>query len=205
MSVPFSFFIALITGTVILLGYFFPIGPLAAIRSSLLNVAVILAGFALVVGVLNLLNVHWAKIKSDSPGKFNSLALIVSLLATVGVVGFFEPTSDVSLWILNYIHLPLEGSLMAILAVILLYAGVRLLRRRFNLLSVIFLVTAVLVLLGTTPLFLFPEVQVFGTVRDYIVQVLSVGGARGILIGVSLGTLATGVRIFIGSDRPYSG
>jgi len=32
-----------------------------------------------------------------------------------------------------------------------------------------------------------------------------VAGARGILLGVSLGVIATGVRILIGSDRPYGG
>ena len=30
-------------------------------------------------------------------------------------------------------------------------------------------------------------------------------GARGILLGIALGSLATGVRILIGSDKPYSG
>ena len=31
------------------------------------------------------------------------------------------------------------------------------------------------------------------------------GGARGILIGVALGTLTTGLRILFGADRPYGG
>jgi hypothetical protein len=30
-------------------------------------------------------------------------------------------------------------------------------------------------------------------------------GARGILLGVALGTVATGLRILIGADRPYGG
>jgi hypothetical protein len=31
------------------------------------------------------------------------------------------------------------------------------------------------------------------------------GGARGILIGVSLGILTTGLRVLFGTDRPYGG
>jgi hypothetical protein len=34
---------------------------------------------------------------------------------------------------------------------------------------------------------------------------LPVAGARGILLGVALGSLTTGLRILIGADRPYSG
>jgi len=31
------------------------------------------------------------------------------------------------------------------------------------------------------------------------------GGARGILIGVALGSLLTGLRVLFGFDRPYGG
>jgi hypothetical protein len=205
MKIPISVVVAILTGFLVLAGYFLPLGPLQALRASLLQWAVILAGFALVVGILNLLGVHLNRVKRQQNGSFNSLVLIISLLVTVGVVGFFTPNHPVSVWVFNNIQLPLEASLTALLAVILLYAGVRLLRRRLNLLSVLFIVTAIFVLLGTAPLVLFGEIELLGSARDYLVQVLSVGGARGILIGVALGTLATGVRVLIGSDRPYSG
>jgi hypothetical protein len=42
-------------------------------------------------------------------------------------------------------------------------------------------------------------------VRPWITQVLALGGARGILIGVALGTLTTGLRVLFGADRPYGG
>jgi hypothetical protein len=40
-------------------------------------------------------------------------------------------------------------------------------------------------------------------IRPWIQQVLALGGARGILIGVALGTLTTGLRVLFGADRPY--
>jgi hypothetical protein len=47
---------------------------------------------------------------------------------------------------------------------------------------------------------------VFGTlVHPWITQVIALGGARGILIGVALGTLTTGLRVLFGADRPYGG
>jgi len=33
----------------------------------------------------------------------------------------------------------------------------------------------------------------------------AVAGARGILFGVALGTVATGLRVLMGADRPYGG
>jgi hypothetical protein len=37
------------------------------------------------------------------------------------------------------------------------------------------------------------------------VSQVPIAGARGILIGVALGSLLTGIRIWLGSDRPYEG
>jgi hypothetical protein len=93
---------------------------------------------------------------------------------------------------------------MALLAVTLTYASIRLLRRRLNLLSVIFLITALLILFGTASLPFLGEVPgLSAVVRPIIAQVFAAAGARGILIGVALGTLATGLRILFGADRPY--
>jgi len=80
-----------------------------------------------------------------------------------------------------------------------------LLRRRTNSFSVIFLVTALVVLLGTAPIYLIGVIPGLSSIRNFIAQVLSVAGARGILLGVALGTIATGLRILMGTDRPYGG
>jgi hypothetical protein len=71
--------------------------------------------------------------------------------------------------------------------------------------SILFLITAALVILGSATL-PFGDVPLIGTtVRPWVTQVLALGGARGILIGVALGTLTTGLRVLFGIDRPYGG
>jgi hypothetical protein len=73
-------------------------------------------------------------------------------------------------------------------------------------LSVIFLVTAWVILVGTAPWPFLGDVPFFSDiVRPIIAQIPAAAGARGILIGVALGTLTTGLRILFGSDRPYGG
>jgi hypothetical protein len=106
--------------------------------------------------------------------------------------------------IFKAIQLPVETSLMAMLVVTLTYASIRLLRRRNNLISVIFLVTALLILLGTAPVPFIGDVPILSDlIRPFIAQVLAVAGARGILIGVALGSLTTGLRVLFGADRLY--
>jgi hypothetical protein len=90
----------------------------------------------------------------------------------------------------------------------LVYAAARLLRRVPNLFSIVFIGTALLVLLGASTLALGGPgllVDVIAGVRDWITQVPAAAGARGLLVGVALGSVAAGLRILIGTDRPFGG
>jgi hypothetical protein len=107
--------------------------------------------------------------------------------------------------LLNGVILPVEAALMSILAITLLYAAVRLLRRRADFMGIVFIVTAALILFGSATLPFGANIPVISNLSIWIRQVLAVGGARGILIGVSLGTLLTGLRVLFGIDRPYGG
>lgn len=197
--------IAIATGLLVLIGYFIPLGSLQALRGTLVEWAVIVAAFALLAGVLNLLAVHWSKVQHQETGSVYSLVLIISLLATLGVVVVFGPTSTWAIWIFDNIQIPVESSLMALLAFVLLFAGIRLFRRRLDMFSVIFLITAVFVMLGTVPFLVSGPLPILSQVRTWIAQIPAAAGARGILLGVGLGILVTSLRILMGSDRPYSG
>ena len=201
--------IAIASGLLVLAGYFFThlsnggTSLLAQIQMNMLNWAIILAGFAILIGILNLFIVHLGKIRGKKKDSAYSLLLLLALITTF-IFGLIKP-AQVEI-VFTTIQLPVEASLMALLAVTLTYASIRLLRSRFNLLSVIFLITALLILLGTAPLpFLgyFPGISDW--VRPFISYVLATSGARGILLGVALGTLTTGLRILFGADRPYEG
>jgi hypothetical protein len=207
--------IALSFGVLVLAGYLFGYKPdgslsvLGELQLFLLNVAVILTGFAVLVGICNLLLVHSRKIRHKQKGAGYSAILVVALGVTflLGLLAHFVPTAS-SLFndTFKFIQLPIESSLMALLVVTLTYASIRLLRRHINLLSVIFLITAWLILVGMAPWPFLGDVPFLSDiVRPIIAQVPAAAGARGILLGVALGTLTTGLRILFGSDRPYRG
>lgn len=198
----FTAVIAIAFGLLVLAGYFLP--ALANVEMILLNWAMILAGAATFLGIFNLISVHGDKIRRREKGNLYSALLLLSLLGTF-FLGFILGPDNTSMRILlNGIILPAEAMLMGLLAVTLLYAAIRLLRRRVNIMSILFLISAVLILIGTATL-PFGNIPVFGTLRSWMTNVLAVGGARGILIGVVLGTLTTGLRVLFGMDRPYGG
>jgi hypothetical protein len=203
---PFSLLniiIAVSVGVVVLAGYFIPL--LSGVRELLLQWAVILAAFALLVGVANLLMVHLKKMGKVKKGGIYSLVLWVAFFITLFIVALDGPNGSRSVFLYDSIQIPVESSLMALLAVTLAVASMRLLRRRAGLFTYIFMATALLVLLGTAPLYGFGEIPFLNQVRMWISDVLSVAGARGILLGVALGTIATGIRVLMGVDRPYGG
>lgn len=194
--------IAIGVGIVVLLGYFLQIDLLVNVRIIFLEWATILVGVALLIGVVNLFIVHWRKATSDGPNRINSITLLGGLTLTLLVVGWFGPTDPVSLWIFNYIQIPIEASLMALISIVLIYAGIRLLRRKPNLLTIVFIATAVVILLMSGPLFGI-DIPGMAALRIWIGKVPAVAGARGILLGISLGIVAAGLRILMGADRPY--
>jgi hypothetical protein len=199
--------IAISAGIIVLLGYFAPnVAVLNVFRFIFLRMAVILAGIAVFVGIWNLFSVHLQKIHQRRPGWVNSVTLLLFMLITMlfylipllapALKSAMEPFQKM---MLDGIMIPAEISLMAVLAVTLLYASVRLLRVRADWTSILFLATALIILLGLGPL------PYIGQLRPLVTDILATGGARGILIGVALGTLTTGLRILFGADRPYGG
>lgn len=195
--------IAMASGLIVLLGYLYPLEMLTQIRGTLTDWAVIIAGVAVLVGVLNLIFVQLEKIRSRQKNSIYGVLLIVSLLGTFGLGLVLGPGNQYVQLAVDAVIVPVEASLMAILAVTLVYASIRLLRRRADVMTVIFLVMAVITLVAVMPT---PIGPIPG---DWLILqfagMFSRGGARGLLIGIALGTLLTSLRVLFGIDRPYGG
>jgi hypothetical protein len=175
------------------------------IGTRLVDTAVIVAAFALFLGVINVLRVHARKIRTRQAGGVYSVVLIAAMLIVL-VIGLpalpdraSGPSQPIVQWIFANILAPIQASLSALLVFAVMTAAYRLLRVR-NLESAIMLTVAVLVLLGQVALGLVP---VLPELKGWMVDVLAMAGARGILLGVALGALLTGIRLLLGVERPY--
>ena len=203
----FATIIAILTGIIVLLGYFLPIDPIPSLRTSFLTAGIFLAAVALWMGIINLVSVHVDKIQERGFNSINSGALILFLIISLVITLIQGPTGEVSQFFFNYVQIPIETSIMAMLTFSLAYAIVRLLQRRLTAFSVIFVISVWFTLLGSGPVFgLQLPIPIIGDlIEPLLTEVLAVSGARGILIGVGLGTVATGLRILIGAERPFGG
>jgi len=196
LQAPVATLIALIAGWIILLSYVFPIESLTSLRNDILGWVVIASAAALLVGMVNLFSVHVGKIQGGKGSVFYSLALVAAMIVTFAFTLLQGPEGNIPQWLFTYIQIPVESSLMAVMTVTLTYASARLLTRRMSIYSAIFAITLVLTLISINPIL---------GIQTTITRILASAGARGILLGVGLGTIATGIRILIASDRPYGG
>ncbi|MGD8455300.1 MAG: hypothetical protein PVF83_02860 [Anaerolineales bacterium] len=196
LRAPIATIVAILFGWVILLSYIVPMESLENLQKDILSWVVIVSAAALLIGVINLFTVHIGKIRRGESGGAYSLSLITAMVITFAFTLLQGPEGSIPQWVFTYIQIPVESSLMAVMAVTLTYASARLLTRRTNVFSVIFLIALLVTLFTINPIL---------GIQETLTRVLANAGARGILLGVSLGTIATGLRILIGSDRPYGG
>ncbi len=193
--------VASITGLAVLVGYLFPIPTLVSARDHLIEWGVIIAAFAFILGLLNLLRVHSRRIFRFQKGWPYSLILL--LAASVSWIppvlyGVSHPTTR---RLLNDLMGPLGSSLAALLVFTLTLAAFRSLRIRHSAGSTLFVAVVILVLLGSTPLI---GLEWLREIRRWVIHVPAMAGMRGLLLGVALGIIITGLRVLLGSEHPHS-
>jgi len=176
---------------------------IAAISLLLISWLAIVVAFALFLGFFNVVSVHIGNIKTNKqPSAIYSIVLLLSLATTL-IVGFATgPNSVGSKFIFDYVLQPLEATFFALLAIFIATAAYRAFRIK-DLESFFFVLFAIIVLLGQVPLgiYLWSE---FPVIKDWVLNVPALAGVRGILLGVALGTIATGLRVMLAADRPYT-
>ena len=201
---------AILTSAILLftvLGFFVNADALLGVQWILVNWAVIIAAFAIVLGFINVLAVHIGKLTRRESGWFYSLALILSAVAVLAVgLGelIFHP--EEGLWgplmapIFIWVIAPLQAATAALLPFILTYAAYRMLRLGRQGGVFIFLISALVVLISQVPL---PGLGVgLRDFRDVWLSWLAIPGLRAVLIGVALGITTTALRLIMGIDRP---
>ncbi|MGC9333669.1 MAG: hypothetical protein ACP5JJ_05940 [Anaerolineae bacterium] len=198
--------IAIAVGILVLVAVFGSIPLVDAVGAYLIDTAVIVAAFALFLGLLNVLRVHARKIREGGANSLYSFVLLLTLLVVLAL-GLppvsnqpSGPSQPAVQWIFQNIQLPVQAALSALLVFFMLTAGYRLVSHR-SLESGVMLLVTLLVLLGQVAAGLVPALV---GVKDWILDVPALAGVRGILLGVALGAVLTGIRLLLGVERPYS-
>ncbi len=189
------------------LGFFVRADALLAIQWILVTWAVIIAAFAVILGFLNVLAVHIGRLASRTDGWAYSLVLIISAVCIL-IIGLgelaFRP--EEGLWgplmgpVFVWVIAPLEAAAAALLPFVLTYAAYRMLRMDLRKGALIFLVSAVVILISQLPLQNLDAA--LRDLRQFWLSWLAIPGLRAVLIGVALGISMTALRLIMGIDRP---
>jgi hypothetical protein len=190
--------IAISVGLFVLLDFFVQNAFIGVLKFVFVRWAIIVAAFAIILGFFNVLIVHLNKILRFKQGWFYSIFLILTMMVVL-LLGLIEgPQGSLTSRIFQYVLFPLQATIFSLLAFFVASAAYRAFRLR-SWESALLVMTGVIVLLGQVPLW-----GALTVAKERILEVPSMAGARGMLLGVALGTVATGLRVLLGIDRPYS-
>jgi hypothetical protein len=205
MKAPLAAGIAIAVGLIVLAGYFIPNPILQNVRALLLDWGILLAAVASLVAVINLVTHHIRKAASPGGSRLFSILVLISFFVTF-LAGMILGTANVQFQhIVTNIQVPIETSLLAVLSISLAYAAFLFIRQRSGWGNTVFMVSAVIFLLINSWYLVLGQGSPFLEEIVSIIQKIPLAGSRGILIGIALGSLVTGLRILTGIDRPYSG
>lgn len=222
--------IAAIAGFVIIAGRFVPAAQSwGGVAMSWFN---ILAAVAFILGGANLLKANLQTISARRPGWGYSAVTLIAFLVTLVIglgkfgtdpnpdtpeyawSGSYEQEGSGLWWAFEYIFVPLNTTMFALLAFFVASAAFRAFRAK-NAEATVLLVTAFIVLLGQTEagVWLTSAIDPDGPwarlrierIKEFIALTFTRAGVRAITIGIALGVVSTSLKILLGVDRTYLG
>ena len=196
--------VAGLSGFVVVFSYFLDLPALTQASNQLQNWTVVIIGFAMGYGALNLIIKNTRTVIDKKEGWPYSIILLVSLFAML-ISGSIQPffSHPVSIWLFNNLQVRTSTTLFALLAPFVASAAYRSFRAR-NKESALMLLTAFFIMMGNTP-FLAGVWDGFPVLGNWINSVPAMAGQRGIRIGAYIGGIAIGIRVLIGLERTYMG
>ncbi len=195
--------VAITAGLLVLADFFIDTAVVDALGLYLIRTASVVTAFALILGLTNVATVHFRKIVNRDKSWGYSVVLLGALAFTL-TAGVLTggPGSALMRRVFDSVLFPLEATIFSLLAFFLVAAVYRAFRvKSFE--SGLFVVFGIIVLLGQVPVgaLLWDQLPI---IKDWVLDVPALAGMRGILLGVGLGTAATGMRVLMGIDRPYA-
>ncbi|MBA3530551.1 MAG: hypothetical protein H0T73_01330 [Ardenticatenales bacterium] len=191
--------IATSVGLLVLMDVLTNIPIFNGIGSLLVEYGLIVSAFALLLGVLNVLLVHIRKVREQEEGWPYSVVLIGTTIALI-IIGVPSGPEGIS-WAATRILFPLQSAFFSLLAFFLLTVAYRAMRVN-SVESLLLVGSATLVILGATPVGALIS-PLLVDIRAMLLAVPATAGTRGLLLGIALGTIVTGVRLVFDGRRYF--
>jgi hypothetical protein len=199
-----------VAGVLVLANLLFP-QQSAAVQSSsneLLRWVTVVAAFALLVGVTNVVVQHLRRVIKQEAQWVYSIPLLIGviippLIALYGYLSKGETSVTSSALfqdMIQWVYTPLSVSLLALLTFFAITATIHAIGSG-NREATVVIGVAVVMLLAQLPLL--ATVPYLGATINWIQNYVALAGLRGLVFGASIGAIVASVRILLGLDRPY--
>lgn len=203
--------LVLVLGFGMISQYYIPLRISDAVLDNVTTWIRLIAGFALLIGIVSLMRTHYLKIRHQAAGLGYSVVLYISLISMI-VLGFVLGIKEGApfMWVFNNIQTPLTATTFSLTAFFVCSAAYRAFIAR-NLEATIMLVAAVIIMIGRIPFgdMVWQKMPSFlpgfTQVSSWVLNVPGMAAARAIGLGISIGVIATSLRIILGIERTYQG
>ena len=203
--------IAFVMGVLMAFQYYVPHESSQNLLKVVTRWGMIISGFAMFIGAYSLFHMHWNRIKQKVSGWGYSIFMffgagIAIIFGMYNGGEFFwndKQPGTMFDWIFDYVQVPAGATIFSILAFFMASAAYRTFRAR-NKEATILLISAIIVMLGRVPIGTMIS-QYIPIAADWIMTVPNLAAKRAILIGVSIGVIATSIKIIFGIEKAYLG
>lgn len=209
--------LTLVLGIVFMIQFFIPHQFSQDLKNTTLEWLRIITSFAFIIGLASFVTHHATKIKHKKEGwAYSPIALgALVVMAVVGIIGrapnmnwlpvpFQGQQISVFTYLFanfyNYMMVPLGATMFSVLAFYIASAAYRSFRAK-SLISILLLIAAFIIMLSI----IFYNVLPLGDLGEWLLSVPNMAAKRGILLGASLGGIATSLKIILGIERGYLG
>ena len=181
--------------------YFIPHKQAQDVFQQMLNWGLIIGGGAMAVGVISMVRTYYKKATSkNDPNRYYSYITLVCVLVMT-LIGFVTGINPDTLFndVFMNIMAPLESTMFSLLAFYIASAAFRSFRlKSFS--AGLLLFAAILVMLAQIPTgeVISPAIP---KISAWIMDYPNVAAQRAILIGISIGVVATALKIILGIDK----
>ena len=189
-----------VTGFLTITDYFVVVPIINDVVKTLISWTVLLAYFAIVLGLVNIVFFHTKRLTRRQPQMIYSAWLLI-ILVGITLLGVTQGTNHfLYQFFFTNVYTPLGIAGYGIMTFFIASAAFRALRAR-TLESMLLVLSLIFIVLYNAPVGAL--VPIIPQIGFWIQSVPSNSGMRGIIIGMAIGALGIGLRTLIGRERGY--
>jgi hypothetical protein len=197
--------IVLVCGVFMAIQFFIPHSYSEFLYRYALDWLIVIGVLGLALGIWSLIKVSYDKIRRRAENWPYAIVTLVGLFGMVfsglGFLGGLQSYTFRHLF--NFIVIPIQSTMYALLAFFIASAAYRAFRAR-SILATVLLLAALVVMLRFNP-FLGPLGDPTAWLADKILNVPNLAAKRAIAIGIGLGMVSTALKVILGIERGYMG